>query len=610
MSKSKLSENPLAMIKLPYPTIVRHASHLLCTVLLFSTVCFSATYAAVSTELQLDASLLELSASTAADSAEQPFTLNLTQQEHLVKAEFTLAPGAYIYKDSLKLAADKAVFSLDPLPQAQLHQDIQGQHEVYFNTLSLSLRLETAADNASVTLTYQGCSADGICYPPTSASLHLQPVSSPKASPDMAADANPSATDGNTAQSTDSRISTLLADNFILGLILCIGLGILLDLTPCVLPMLPVVSAMAAGGNNKSRRQVLVQNLSYSLGLCCCYTVLGLLFAAVGASLQGILQHPALLITIALLLVVCALGCVDIIKLQLPSTLNIKLQQTASHYTSGSLGAAFILGIISALIASPCTSAPLAGALLYVLNSGDLIKGAAAFFAIGLGMSIPLCLIGILGRTALKKAGRFSQMIKKALASILVIAALYLCRNLMAEDIYLYALSSLIFAAIIYIGYERIIDEEKNVQFFPAILLFAGAYFLSEAVYTLSAGNQAHPNEEPSSVSAIFTPIHSLNDLNAYQDKKVFLDFTAAWCTNCQVMEERVFNTEAFAQHSADYVKLQLDITDTSDPEVKAALEHFKIFGVPYFVLLQNGEVQRNAAGYMELDDMLKFIAQ
>ena len=563
--------------------------------------------------IALNDDLLNLSASVATPAnAAQPFALTLEQSGAAVTASFTMAPGAYIYQDSIKFSAEHALFSLDPLPPSTSYQDLQGSHEVYFDKLNLRFKLERIEEGASISLSYQGCSADGICYPPVTQTLSLDVAAAQAAlndTPLSYASDTAFATANATPQTTDGKISSLLSDSFLLGLLFCIGFGILLDLTPCVLPMLPIVSAMAAGGSNKSKGQVIVQNLSYSLGLCCTYTLLGLLFAAAGASLQGILQHPIFLLALSLLLVVCALGTVDIIKLQLPQALNAKLQNTASHYTKGSLASAFILGIVSALIASPCTSAPLAGALLYVLKSGDLIKGALAFFAIGVGMSLPLFFIGVFGSRVLKKAGRFSQMIKRALASLLVIAALYLCRNLMPVDIYLYALSSLIFAAIIYIGYERILDREKNVQFFPAVLLFAGAYFISEAVYTINGSPS--PNVPHIEQSKVFTKLNSLEELNnTYADKKIFLDFTAAWCTNCQVMEKSVFNTQDFAAWTNDYVRLQFDITDTNDPKVKAMLEHFKIFGVPYFVVLENGEITNAATGIMSLKQMRQFLGK
>ena len=560
-------------------------------------------------ELTLDPSLLQLAQSVGQQSAQtaQPFDVQWSQEGQSVTVSFTLEPGAYIYQDSIKVTAENALISLNQLPPAAAHQDIQGQQQVYFDGFAVKLTVERWSGTPALTISYQGCSSDGICFPPAQSSFTLDPALLPaqaQSVPVSASDA--AAAPAQTELSADAQISRLLDQNFILGLLLCIGFGVLLDLTPCVLPMLPVFSAMLAGGSKLSKAQIVRQDLGYSAGLCLTYTVLGLLFALLGASLQGVLQHPALHAVIAALLVICALGCADIIKLQLPVRLTAGLQNQAARFTSGSFSSALILGVISALIASPCTSAPLAGALLYVLSSGDLVKGAAAFFCIGLGMALPLFIIGLFGSSLLKKAGRFSSIIKKVLASLLVIAAVYLCRQLLNTEIYYYILSTVVFGAVIYCGYEFILDHEHGVQMFPAVLLFGAAFFISEAVYM----NYDPQRESADAPAGGFTRITSLSELKQYQQGIVLMDFTAAWCTNCQVMDQEVFSTQEFAALTADMTKLQFDITNVDDPKVQEMLKTFKIFGVPYVLVLKDGKPAGSAAGYQSLEQLQALLGQ
>ncbi len=588
-----------------------------------------------SDELGLDPDLFNFqqkSVSNAADSANsnpadstQPFILSLTQKDSLIQADFVIAPGAYIYKDSIRLEADGAVFSLPALPPAQKHQDMQGTHEVYFEQLQLQFEVQQVSAGSTLKLYYQGCDSAGICYPPATATLKLEPKSQQGADgaastatgsaalqgaeATVAPDSASVSTAAADSEGVDQKIARLLAENLWLGLILCIGFGVLLDLTPCVLPMLPVFSAMVSGGAHCSKGQIIKQNLGYSAGLCATYTLLGLLFAYAGASLQGLLQHPAVTLIIAALLVLCALACVDLIKVKLPDRLSLSLQEAAGKRKDGTIGKAFILGIVSALIASPCTSAPLAGALLYVLSSGNLTVGAAAFCAIGLGMALPLFIIGICGANLFKKAGRYSNMIKKVFAALLVIAALYLCRNLIAYEYYVYALSTLLFAAIIYIGYEFILDQEGSVQFFPAALLFAAAFFLSDAAeQALLPATQTETASGQQSASA-FTQINRLQDLEQYRGQKVLLDFTASWCSNCKIMEQGLFASAEFKQITQGYTLLQFDISDTTAAPVKEMIEKFRLFGVPYLVVLdENVQLQAQAAGLQGPEDIKRLL--
>lgn len=627
------------------------------------------------------------SLAAAADAAAaQPFQAELLQRGDLIEVQLQMAPGAYVYQESLKASGTNLSLETEAvkLPPAVSHQDIQGDHQVYFDSLTLHYPVKNCSNAAPAefTFTYQGCDSAGICYPPAKVKLAvdtallsqdlsaklqqsslLEQASAPAANSEYgtAADAAPAAKSSTAAhaitaikspdtpaadassdtrpqapaqpQTQDGQILTVLSSNFALGLLLCFGLGILLDLTPCVLPMLPIISAMTAGSVNATRMQVIKQNIGYSAGLCTVYTLLGLLFASVGASLQGILQHPAFLITIALLLVICALACIDVLQLPLPQKFNNALQNFAGKRQQGRFSSAFILGGVSALIASPCTSAPLAGALLYVMQTGSLVKGAAAFCAIGLGMAAPLFIIGLFGSELIKKAGRFAQSIKKILAVLLTAAALYLVRTLLDDTLFALLMGLVIALGVFYIGFNNARGHLRSGQFLPMVLLTLVSLALWQNVYSLCAPTELSSTSSGTAAgtktvsASIFTRIDSLSELKQYvqsagssenstgagaksegseEGRRILLDFTAAWCTNCKAMEKGVFASEEFAALAQErgLTLLQFDITDVDDPKVQEMISHFKLFGVPYLVVIEDGVPVRTAAGLQSLEEI------
>lgn len=555
-----------------------------------------------------------------------PFAVTLRQQDQLMQITITMEPGSYIYRDSLKAGVNGQALQPDRLPAGTALTDIQGTHEVFYKELTLSYVLNPDFAGSEFKFSCQGCSADGICFPPASYTTTLQAFVTPPASaadgvaagvwsataaapddsrispvPAAAADAA-AQVQSLPAGGEDQQVLSQLDDNFILGLGLCFVLGLLLDLTPCVLPMLPVISAMAAGSAQSSRAQVIRQNAGYALGLCLVYTLLGLLFASAGAYLQGILQHPLFISAVALVLLLLALVCADVFKLPQAQRFNTYLQNFAARQERGRFGSALILGGVSALIASPCTSAPLAGALLYVMQTGSMVKGAAAFFCIGLGMAAPLFVVVLCGASLLRRCSRFSQQIRKLLAVLLVLAAVYLLRSLLPPTVAAAALAAAAALGLIYIGAAPALRHFRQKSYLPALLLAAVSLGLFQTIFQALA-----PRETPAGTQT-FIAVDSLAELDCFNSEKVLLDFTAAWCTNCKAMEAGVFADPEFMQlaEQLDLTLVQFDITDVDDPRVQEAIDHFRLFGVPYVMVLDQGEVKAAAAGYQDLEQIRK----
>ena len=549
-----------------------------------------------------------------------PFMVDASFSEDTVHFTISMASGAYIYRDSIVLTSNSGSLLLAQpnLPEAIEHEDSMGTNLVYFDELQFDASILSAQAGDELTLSYQGCDAQGICYPPQNYSVELikdVKVSYTKldqAKQNTTATAPSSAankTEPSDAQSLWSLLSTetegsaisdFITQNLGIGLLLCFLLGIGLDLTPCVLPMLPIFSALIVskprGGKNVNFAILLRQNLGYALGLSLCYMVLGLIFAALGASFHGFLQHPLVTCTIALLLLVCAAACADLIELKVPSFITGPLQERISKVNTKSMGGAFALGIVSAIVASPCTSAPLAGALLYVMQSGNTLMGALVFFVIGLGMATPLLIIGLFGGRYLMKGGIVGDLVKRLLAVVLLFAAYFITRHLMgqAEP---FILSLTVFIASLYVIGTLIyfiIKHRLTLTWvsIAALLALLPTYLSYHALFSQVRPEAVQPYEG-------FIKVTSLSQLQALQKNgPAFVTFTASWCTNCRYMAHHIYNQAEFLTLSAGLTRIVIDISDANNPQTRELINHFRVIGVPYIVTLDDqGQIHSTHIG-------------
>lgn len=548
-----------------------------------------------------------------------PFMVDASLSEDTVHFTISMASGAYIYRDSIVLTSNSGSLLLAQpnLPEAIEHEDSMGTHQVYFDELQFDVSILSARSGDELTLSYQGCDAQGICYPPQNYSLELiQDVKVSYTKLDQAAQntttpaqPTPQSAEPSDAQSLWSLLSTetegsaisdFITQNLGIGLLLCFLLGIGLDLTPCVLPMLPIFSALIVskprGCKNVSFAILLRQNLGYALGLSLCYMVLGLIFAALGASFHGFLQHPLVTCTIALLLLVCAAACADLIELKVPGFITGPLQERISKVNTKSMGGAFALGVVSAIIASPCTSAPLAGALLYVMQSGNTLMGALVFFVIGLGMATPLLIIGLFGGRYLMKGGMVGDLVKRLLAVVLLFAAYFITRHLMGQaepfilSLTVFIASLYVIGSIIYF----IIKHRLTLTWvsIAALLALLPTYLSYHALFSQVRPEAVQPYEG-------FTKVTSLSQLQALQKNgPAFVTFTASWCTNCRYMAHHIYNQAEFLTLSAGLTRIVIDISDANNPQTKELINHFRVIGVPYIVTLDDqGQIHSSHIG-------------
>ncbi|VEA71343.1 Thiol:disulfide interchange protein DsbD precursor [Serratia rubidaea] len=331
---------------------------------------------------------------------DRAFAFDFQQQGRQLTLNWQIRAGYYLYRQQIKLVPQQARLADFSLPQGIAHKDeFFGETEIYQQQLQLPLTLLQASENASLSVTYQGCAAAGFCYPPETRVIPLDAVAaSSAATPASAAPATPAP--------ASLPFSPLWA--------LLIGIGI--AFTPCVLPMYPLISGIILGRERPhSSGRILLLALVYVQGMALTYTLLGLVVAAAGLQFQAALQHPYVLIGLSVLFIALALSMFGCYSLQLPSALQTRLANWSNTQRGGSLFGVFVMGALAGLICSPCTTAPLSAILLYIAQSGNMWAGGGTLYLYALGMGIPLIIVTLFGNRLLPRSGPWMQYVKRGL---------------------------------------------------------------------------------------------------------------------------------------------------------------------------------------------------
>lgn len=508
-----------------------------------------------------------------------------------VEVRYSIAKGYYLYRDKFRFAAEGATLGTPVFPAGkQKHDDNFGDVEVYYKSVAIRLPL-SANQSGPITLkvTAQGCADAGVCYPPQEQKLSVTlpaPGSAPAAVPDAAGDES-------------GHIAGLLQNaGFWLAVSTFFGFGLLLALTPCVFPMIPILSGIIVGqGHHVSRSKSFLLSLAYVLGMAVTYAALGVAAGLTGTLLSAALQNPWVLGAFAAVFVVLSFSMFGFYELQLPSFLQSKLSEEASHLHGGHLAAVFAMGALSAVIVGPCVAAPLAGALLYIGQSGDAVLGGAALFAMALGMGVPLLLVGLSATTLLPRSGPWMEAVKKAFGVILLGTALWLVSPVLPAALVMAGWALLLIVPAVFMhALDPLPATAKGWQRFwkgiGIVMLLAGAAL----VVGLAAGSRdlLQPLKGVVAANAAagggaeapalpFVRVKSVADLEARvkaAGKPVMLDFYADWCVSCKEMERFTFADPKVRAKLAGFTLLQADVTANSEDD-KALLQRFKLFGPP-----------------------------
>jgi len=549
-----------------------------------------------------------------------------TQAAHQIHAKFKVAPGYYLYKERIKFVLTPSPAHEVRLPAGDIKDDPNfGKMEVYHHDFTGVIALENSSDETiSIKATYQGCSEKGLCYAPQHKNFT---VSLKKTDAASAAANSARAPDG--ASNSDSQAANLLKSGkwwlIILGFFTA---GLLLAFTPCVFPMIPILSSIIIGKNaHTSRLHAFNLSLAYTLGMCLTYTLAGIAAGLSGQMLSSALQTPWALGFGALIFALLALSMFGFYELKLPSRLENSLFNLSHRIKGGKFFSDFIMGVLSALIISPCVAAPLAGALLYISKTHDVVLGGVALFSLSLGMGTPLLLIGASAGTLLPKVGSWMNAVRNLFGVLMLGVAVWLIAPVIPMSVQMALWAALLIVPAIYMHALDSLptDAKPALRFWKGIaimMLTAGLAMLIGALSNaksplqplngLIAANNTTAQHSALDFSRIKSVAELETQLQAAQGKPVMLDFYADWCVSCKELEQFTFSDPRVQAALKDTILLQADVTGNTEDD-KALLEKFSLFGPPGIIFFdKNAQVESGlkVVGYKNADDFLQILNQ
>ncbi|CAK7015850.1 MAG: Thiol:disulfide interchange protein DsbD [Citrobacter freundii] len=502
--------------------------------------------------------------------ADRAFVFDFQQNQHDLNLIWQVKDGYYLYRKQISITPSQADIAEVKLPPGVWHEDeFYGKSEIYRKQLTVPITVNQAKSGATLTVTYQGCADAGFCYPPETKTVPLSEVSSGSAAAPAPAPAtaDPQEKPQPTAQLPFSALWALL-----------IGIGI--AFTPCVLPMYPLISGIVLGGKQRlSTGRALLLTFIYVQGMALTYTALGLVVAAAGLQFQAALQHPYVLIGLAVIFTLLALSMFGLFTLQLPSSLQTRLTLMSNRQQGGSPGSVFAMGAIAGLICSPCTTAPLSAILLYIAQSGNMWLGGGTLYLYALGMGLPLMLITVFGNRLLPKSGPWMEHVKTAFGFVILALPVFLLERIVGDE-WGVRLWSLLGVAFFGWAFITSLQAKHAWMRIVQIVLLAAALVSVRPLQDWAFGaphaqTQAHLN---------FTPVASVDALNQAltqaKGRPVMLDLYADWCVACKEFEKYTFSNPQVQQALGNTVLLQADVTANNTQDV-ALLKHLQVLGLP-----------------------------
>ncbi len=546
--------------------------------------------------------------------------------------QWRIADGYYLYREKFELqlsaTTDTQLLSYEIPHGIAKYDEAFGDVELLYNNLSIDVplaRSKVTEQNITLIAKFQGCAERGVCYPPMQQSVTLLlPAISTAAISDTAGPAK------KTDSEQDLIVASLQQDSFFLTLLSFLGFGLLLAFTPCVFPMIPILSGIIVGqGKDITHRKAFFLSLSFVLASAITYTLFGVLAALFGSNLQATFQAPWVIYLFSGIFVALSLSMFGFYNFELPKSLQSRLHNASDHHRDGSFIGAALMGIFSSLIVGPCVAAPLAAALMYIGQTGDVILGGSALFVMGFGMGIPLLIIGASAGSLLPKAGHWLNASKSVFGVIMLAVAVWMLERVIAPEVTMLFWAMLCIIPAIYL---RVLDPLPEVDSgwhklwkgFGVILFAYGLFILLGLsagssnpllpLKGLSPGLSSSQQETPIK----FKRVVSLSELNqqlqiaSAQGKWVMLDFYADWCISCKEMEAYTLSNPEVKQALSGFVILQADVTANNEQE-KALLKAYNLIGPPAILFFNPEQQEQSAArviGYQKADEFLQHLSQ
>lgn len=563
---------------------------------------------------------------------DQAFPFYFYQQDDKLMLDWQVRDGYYLYQERLSVAGEKVSLGELQMEDGTPHKDeFFGDVHIYTQPLFVNVPMHDWQDGARVVVQYQGCAKAGFCYPPetrvipisaftssnsdsTTATTASKAEQTPTATPPAAQ----SSTSGDTSSAPVTQQDSLaanLADNWWTPL-LFLALGVGLAFTPCVLPMYPILTSIVLGSGKLSQRRALGLSFVYVQGMALTYTLLGLVVASAGLQFQAAMQHPYVLIGLSVLFITLALSMFGLYSLQLPSSVQTWLNNLSNKQQGGSSAGVFAMGAISGLVCSPCTTAPLSGALLYVAQSGDLLTGGVALYALAMGMGIPLILVAVFGNKLLPKAGGWMDRVKTLFGFILLAAPIFLLERIMPE-----MWSTILWSALGIAAFGWLYHIKNSLEFggwkqsAVGIIAVLGLLASAQPILNYWFGNSTTQTQQ---ATVSFTRIANVAELEEQlalakaAGKPVMLDFYADWCVACKEFEKYTFHDPSVEAKLQDFILLQADVTKNQVQDIEL-LKHMSVLGLPTIEFWDaSGEHVSNArlTGFMQAEPFLEHIKQ
>lgn len=516
------------------------------------------------------------------------FSAAKSENQENVIVNWSIAEGYYLYQEkiSVKLnqeenaSFDVATFSISP----------EDYNDPYFGLMKIFKKPVQAIFKASqpplkaedvVEIAYQGCT-EGFCYPPEVKEIKVADLPIAQVANTEKTSENSTALSTQPKAEQDRLAESLFNSKYAVFGFFLLGLG--LAFTPCVLPMLPLLSAIVIGQNQRPNMwRAFALSFVYVQGMALTYTLLGLIVAAIGLPFQVALQHPYVMIGLSIIFVLLALSMFGVFTLQLPSSLQTKLSLLSQQQKAGAFGGVFLMGMIAGLVASPCTSAPLSGALLYVAQSGDLFTGAITLYLLALGMGVPLILITLFGNKILPKSGMWMETVKKLFGFVMLALPVFLISRILPDEWTPRLWAMLGTAFFIWFAFQM---PKNGTGWVFRILFLVAAMISVKPLQTWVWGETSIPSAvENKAVSHVeFKQVKSEAELQQALSENnkslVMLDLYADWCVACKEFEKETFSDPSVQKAFGDMLLLQVDMTKNSE-ENRALMTKYKVLGLP-----------------------------
>lgn len=524
--------------------------------------------------------------------------------ENVVRVGFTIAPGYHLYRTRTVIEPIDATQNVSPIAMPEgtwiFDQNFNQNVEVWTGQVNIDVPIQAIQDRVKLRLTYQGCADAGLCYSPQTGYVDVQFHNDRLVNVVWSDDEAGSPAAGLAAGSDQegSRIEEALrSGNWITIASVFFVAGVLLSLTPCVLPMVPILSSIIVGQRERvSRLGGLGLALAYTLGMAFIYTIFGIIAGVLGEGLAAAFQNPWVLGFFAVLLTTFALSMFDVFDFQMPNAVQERLVNFSGRFSGGSHLSVFVMGGLSALIVGPCVAAPLAGALVFISQTKNLVIGGLSLFSLAMGMGVPLLLVGVSAGSVLPRTGVWMERVKYFFGFMLLGLALWIVSPVLPSFVLMSLFGAILVIIAVAVGLLKGVDGSATAS---ALLLRGCKLVLAilgvlEIVGGLSGGDNlmqplAHFSggvksiARTSSESQSFRPVRSVEELDTILrsvKQPILLDFYADWCFSCKEMAALTLSDPVVVNRLSGTIKLQADVTLNNDAQ-KALLRRFGLFGPP-----------------------------